>query len=210
MMEFCSIYKGFVKSNKDPENRGRLQVRVPQIYSDDFDKWALPFGMYTGAGIGSFFLPNVGDPVWIQFEGGDIRFPVWSYGWLRDNDNPQGSPDVKVIQTTSGNRIELDDKAKTITVTDPHGHSVLLSKYGISIVSSDKISIGSKEGSKEKAAMGETLKAKLEALIDAILQITVQTPAGPSVPNSVVNTPVFQQLKQSLGEILSEKVNLDK
>lgn len=202
-------YRGFVHSNKDPENRGRIQVLVPSIYDGAFERWALPSGMYSGAGIGSFFIPNDKDPVWVEFECGDIRFPIWSYGWLRKGDNPDGTVDLKVIQTTSGNRIELDDKNKLIRVTDPHGNIVELNSTGVSIVSS-KISIGTLDGSAEKAAMGETLKAKLEELIDAILLITVQTPAGPSLPASVVNAPVFQALKVSLVEILSNKVTLDK
>lgn len=209
-MKYFGKYKGFVHSNEDPENRGRLQVTVPQIYATPFEKWALPSGMYTGAGIGAFFIPNKGDTLWVEFEGGDVRFPIWNYGWLRKGDNPKGSPTVKVVQTTSGNRIELNDDNKTITVTDPYGHSILLSKFGISVISGDKISIGSKEGSAEKAAMGETLKKKLEVLIDMILAITVQTPSGPSIPQSVVNAPAFKQLKDSLDEILSAKVTLDK
>lgn len=209
MTKYFGKYKGFVHSNNDPENRGRLQVIVPQIYSEPFKKWALPSGMFTGAGIGSFFIPNEKDPVWVEFEGGDVRFPIWTYGWLRDADNPDGSPDVKVLQTTSGNRIELNDTEKSIAITDPHDNKVLLNSFGVSIIAAKKISLGAKEGSKENALLGDTVKKKLESLIDAILRITLPTPAGPTVPNGVINAAEFISLKESLTEILSTKVTLD-
>lgn len=220
---YYASYRGFVYSNEDPDNLGRLQLYVPQLYSDKpFKYWARPKGMFAGKGIGSFMIPNVGDGVWVEFENGDPQFPIWTYGWWASGEVPDGaSPKVKVIQTTLGHRIEIDDDKNTIKIL--HGTkswALVLTEAGISEVA-DKISHGTLDGSKESAILGDTTKAKLEAIIDSVCSIcdyigllTVPTALGPSgIP---VNKAQFDSAKQSLtgiknslDAILSKKVTLD-
>lgn len=70
---FYGIYRGKVQSNKDPLNQGRLKVRVPQILADQVTGWAWPIETPSA----NFQLPEVGQGVWVQFEGGDTNFPIW-------------------------------------------------------------------------------------------------------------------------------------
>lgn len=215
--KFYGIYKGFVHKNDDPDNLARLQLRVPQIYGEQiYDYWALPKGLYAGNGYGDFKVPEEGDPVWVQFEGGDVRFPVWEFGWWLQGKNVEETkadyPANKVFKTPKGNKVEYDDKNELIRITSAKGKVIEVS---------DKISLGSKDISAEKAALGDTLKGKLddicskiEDLCTACEALVVVTPVGNST--GVVNIAQFQAvhtqisaIKGTLGEILSNVVTLD-
>ena len=43
--------------------------------------WAMPCAPFGGSVMGFFALPVVDAGVWIEFEGGDPDFPIWSGGW---------------------------------------------------------------------------------------------------------------------------------
>jgi len=66
-----SVYRALVHSNDDPEGSYRLQINVPALNSDVL-KWA-------NACVPSvpLCLPDAGASVWVMFEMGDVRYPVW-------------------------------------------------------------------------------------------------------------------------------------
>jgi hypothetical protein len=71
------VYRGEVVDNFDPETRGRVRVQVPMLFDND-GIWALPC-IPIGRDVenSTDWLPDIGDMVWLLFEGGDGRFPVW-------------------------------------------------------------------------------------------------------------------------------------
>lgn len=71
---FYGVYRGVVFDAADPLNKGRLRLTVPQVLADFPTEWAWPV-MPSG---GTFTSPSVGDGVWVQFEGGDPSFPIWT------------------------------------------------------------------------------------------------------------------------------------
>jgi hypothetical protein len=83
-MPVYGVYRGEVVRTDDPEQRGRLQLRVPQVLGTSFSAWAEPTDQRPGSA--EFAsppanLPDVGDWVWVQFVGGDVTKPVYiSYG----------------------------------------------------------------------------------------------------------------------------------
>jgi uncharacterized protein involved in type VI secretion and phage assembly len=107
---FYGKYQGVVTDNRDPETRGRIKARVPDVYGDDESGWALPCAPFSGF----CALPKVGAGVWIEFEGGDPDYPIWCGCWWGSaSEMPTvllPSPDQKVVlQTEGGNRITFDD-----------------------------------------------------------------------------------------------------
>lgn len=68
---FFGIYRGVVFDTNDPLNRARIRVKVPQVLADNPTEWAWPVGT-------SYLVPNVGDGVLVQFEGGDPSYPLWN------------------------------------------------------------------------------------------------------------------------------------
>ncbi|MBN3753676.1 hypothetical protein G3N95_12060 [Paraburkholderia sp. Tr-20389] len=112
----------------------RIKAKVPSVLTDQETGWCVCCVPFAGAGMGMTFLPEKGAGVWIEFEGGDVSFPIFTGCYWRDGELPaDAAPDVKVIVTRSGHKIVLDDSAGTITISDPNQNSVELSASGITL-----------------------------------------------------------------------------
>lgn len=218
--KYYGCYKGFIFSNEDPEFLGRVRVTVPQVYGDESPEiWALPKGMFCGEQIGFFAIPNKNDAIWVSFEAGDPRFPIWEYGWFGRNDVPtaannnSGKPTNNVFQSSSGHKIELDNKEgdELVRITDKHGNIIEMNSNGISQVT-DNISLGSLNNSAEKAVLGETAADLLNEFIGDIGNIgAITTPAGPT--GTISSSPTWVTLvtkwQTKWSTFLSDKVTLD-
>jgi hypothetical protein len=71
---FYGMYRGVVFDSADPDNAGRLRVKVPQLFADTVIGWVWP---QSQSGV-ELAPPAIGQGVWIQFEDGDASFPVWT------------------------------------------------------------------------------------------------------------------------------------
>lgn len=103
------LYRGVVANNKDPRQKGRLKLRVPQLLANEVTEWAWPLevsGTKTA-------VPEVGQGVWVMFEGGDISYPTWvgvfgrlssssSYPLLSSATTLSGSAPYLVTTTVDG------------------------------------------------------------------------------------------------------------
>lgn len=76
--KFFGKYRGTVVNNIDPEQRGRVQVMVPDVAGFALSSWAMPALPIGGLQMGLFSLPIIGSGVWVEFEQGDLDYPVWS------------------------------------------------------------------------------------------------------------------------------------
>jgi uncharacterized protein involved in type VI secretion and phage assembly len=109
-------YRGQVVSNTDALARGRLQVLVPALLGDQ-PVWAMPCVPYAGNGVGFFAMPPVGGGVWIEFEAGDLDYPIWSGCFWADGDIPASDavPTVK-FWITDAVSVRIDDAAGEIVI----------------------------------------------------------------------------------------------
>ena len=110
MSDFFGKYRGKVENNVDPLQQGRLQVSVAAVLGDGRLSWAHPCVPYAGSGVGFFALPPVGANVWVEFEGGDTDYPIWSGCFWGTGEVP-ASPAVeqmKVFQT-DGVKLTFND-----------------------------------------------------------------------------------------------------
>src|SRR6476469_9480802 len=100
-MQFFGKYRGKVTANQDPMNQGRIQVSVASIFEEGKQSWAMPCSPYAGKGIGLFTIPPVGTNVWVEFEGGDPDYPIWSGCFWANNELPQearvSKPDEVIV-----------------------------------------------------------------------------------------------------------------
>jgi len=106
------LYRGVVTNVNDPEGLGRVRAKVHELLGDtDETDWASPCVPFGGGGAGWDMLPKTNDPVWIAFEAGDLNRPVWLGFWYSTpQPPPEGAgPDVRVLQSKAGHRIELGD-----------------------------------------------------------------------------------------------------
>jgi uncharacterized protein involved in type VI secretion and phage assembly len=112
----------------------RIKATVPSVLADQPTGWCEPCVPYAGKGVGLAFLPEVGSGVWIEFEGGDVSYPVWVGCYWRDGELPSDAkPAVKTIVTKSGHKILLDDDAESITISDPNNNTLTLDSSGITL-----------------------------------------------------------------------------
>lgn len=86
-MQLYGKYRGTVEAVVDPEGLGRIRARVPAVGDVELS-WALPCVPGAGPGSGHLVLPPLGASVWIEFEGGDIDYPIWSGGFWRHGEAP--------------------------------------------------------------------------------------------------------------------------
>jgi hypothetical protein len=132
---FFGKYRGQITDNNDPDNLGRIKAKVPRVLGDEESGWALPAFIYGGASEqGLFALPDVGAGVWIEFEGGDLSYPVWTGTWYTSGAIPESAgPGQKVLKTKSGHKIVLDDDAGSVALTDSNGNTVTMASDTIKI-----------------------------------------------------------------------------
>jgi uncharacterized protein involved in type VI secretion and phage assembly len=79
--KFWGKYRGTVLDNVDPMQLGRLMVQVPDVGGSIPSTWAMPCLPMTGKQSGVWVLPQIGAGVWVEFEHGDIDYPIWTGCW---------------------------------------------------------------------------------------------------------------------------------
>jgi hypothetical protein len=127
-------YRGIVRDIADPEDQCRIRAQVPAIYSEQDSPWALPSLPFAGDQHGLVLLPEVGDGVWIEFEGGDISRPIWSGCWFASGQRPSPKGEkVRLLATSAGHQVVIDEDADEIRLTHPGGAEVTLGSSEISL-----------------------------------------------------------------------------
>ena len=131
-------YRAVVLDNVDPLRLGRVQVQVPDVLGAGVGHWAMPCVPLAGHQSGVFLLPQVGAPVWVEFEQGDAELPIWAGGyWLDAAELPPLAhagltiaPSL-VLQTPSQNAIAISD------LPGPDGGILLKTQSGAMIAIND-------------------------------------------------------------------------
>lgn len=136
--KFFGKYRGTVINHIDPLQIGRLQVQVADVAGLVPISWAMPCFPVTGKQMGAYMIPQSGAGVWIEFEQGNIDYPIWSGCWygsaaevppLALAGNP-ASPNI-LLQTGLQNTFMISD------VPGPTGGLILKSATGASIIVND-------------------------------------------------------------------------
>jgi cytoskeletal protein CcmA (bactofilin family) len=124
-------YRGVVLNNIDPDRMGRIMPEVPSVPGMLLN-WAMPCFPYAGPEVGFFAVPPIGAAVWIEFEGGNPTYPIWSgCYWENPLDVPPlalaGIPFVKGMITDFVTML-WDDTPEVggflLTITEPVAPSI--------------------------------------------------------------------------------------
>ncbi len=155
-------YRGIVVENEDPARLGRLKVRVPSVLGDVVTGWATPCAPYGGAANQGFlFIPEVDAAVWVEFEEGDLEFPIWvGAPWAKpdaesqlpkpqkddgeEESDVQDPPTRKTIKTRKGHTIQFEDadgKEVILVREGVQGHLILLHEHGVTIADANGNSV---------------------------------------------------------------------
>jgi hypothetical protein len=120
---------------------GKVKVRVPAILEEDENGDPRPIEVVARPcwPPGFFFVPDDGAHVWVEFAAGDVDTPIWTGVWYPDDTPPHDADDnaptekQKVIRTSAGHIVTLDDDRETIVIQDKHGNRVTLAQGTVTI-----------------------------------------------------------------------------
>lgn len=110
-----------VTDNEDPNNLGRVRVQFDwqaQQDSEMMTPWLRIAQPYAGVGKGFSFIPEIGEEVMVDFEGGNAERPYVKGMLFNGVDNPDGDwllngnsqNRIKAIRTRNGHTIEIHDE----------------------------------------------------------------------------------------------------
>jgi uncharacterized protein involved in type VI secretion and phage assembly len=147
-----------VSNIEDPENLGRIKVKLPWMgenYETDWAHIAVPM---AGKDSGFFFIPSVDDEVVVAFDHGDINHPfILGSIWNKSAKPPGKSDDAKKrifrLRTKEGNEILFDDQsgqASKVEIRTGSGLCIILGSKKIEIKDKNEknfVSIDSQSGS---------------------------------------------------------------
>jgi uncharacterized protein involved in type VI secretion and phage assembly len=121
-------YRGIV-SEVDAKTM-RVRAKVPALSENDLG-WAAACVPYAGPDVGFTMLPEVGSGVWIEFEGGDLSYPIWVGCYWHDGEVPGDAAEDKKAVFTSAGTFTLDDKAASLTLEDKNGNKLVVDADGV-------------------------------------------------------------------------------
>jgi phage protein D len=125
-----------VKNNiNDP--LGRVQVSFPELSDGNVSRWARVLTFMAGGSLsdswGGYFLPDIGDEVYVAFEHGDIDRPVvvgsvWN-GQARPPELNKDQNARKMIKTKTGMQLLFDETPgrERLCIQDKPGNAITLS-----------------------------------------------------------------------------------
>jgi hypothetical protein len=229
---YYSCYRGYVADREDPQNYNRLRLIIPSVSSTNvYDYWAWPKGIDSGKSAdgkvyGTQYIPQKGDLVWVEFEGGHPSKPIWSMGYRGKGEVPSEADatdyDCYWFITPKGHVIKINDTKNYIHIKTQQGDYVELNSNSISLVTDKKISLGHLDNSAEPAVLGNKnedvhtdVQDILQKLTDALNKDVIASTGGPFLKFTNLQAAIAPLLikataiKPKIAPTKSKKVTLD-
>jgi uncharacterized protein involved in type VI secretion and phage assembly len=128
-----------VVSVTDPDNKGRIQAQLIG-YDPAFatTPWVWPCSPFAGNGFGFYFLPEIGDEVWIE-KTGNGEWVFSGFVWSERKPVPtDGSAKKRVLVTPAGHKLIFDDEGDiTITARDNNAEIIVKADGTITLNGTD-------------------------------------------------------------------------
>lgn len=174
MQQFFGKYRGKITANRDPLNLGRVQVTVASIFEDGKQSWAMPCTQYAGKGIGLFTIPPVNSNVWVEFEGGDPDYPIWSGCFWGDGELPNEAKVATPEETIVFKAFANGGQGITITLSSSGGAKGMTIKVEAPVVSQPLKLVFDSSGIEVSAGALGTIKAAPSSvkINDTALEVT--------------------------------------
>jgi len=131
---YFGLYPALVTDLVDPDNLGRIEVKLPWLggAGADVRAWATLLTPYADNDQGFEVLPEVDSQVVVGFEAGDPRRPyivgcAWN-GTRSPPESPEQANNKRLWQSRAKSRFEFDDTqgAAKVTISMQSGHQVVL------------------------------------------------------------------------------------
>lgn len=153
------LHTGIVTQlENDPDGEDRIMVKIPVISNEDDGIWCRISTLDAGNNRGTFFRPEIGDEVTVNFINNDPRYPV-VMGMLNSSAKPapiKASEDnnekgyvsrseMKMLfddekkrfslETPAGNKFVMTEEDEEVSLEDQHGNKITMNEDGIKIES---------------------------------------------------------------------------
>ena len=188
--EIGGVVPAIVTSVQDPDDRGRVKIKLPWLADSYESWWARTVQAGAGKDRGAAVLPEVGDEVLVAFEQGDLGHPYVLGGLYNGKDQPHGGWAAN-IDSGSGQVVRRGLVSRTGMKVD------FLEASG-----SEAIEISSNDG-KQKIVLTQTASKGIEILsegpvtVKAMQAVEVTTDSG-SVKIKGVNIDIEAQANLNL------------
>ena len=167
-----------VKDNNDPLGMGRVRVHfLWQAKRNEMTPWIRVVQPYTGGGKGFYFVPEIGEEVMIDFEGGNAERPFVLGAHYNGEAKSGYSPTTKAIHTQSGTKILLNDADGSVRIEDPSGNIYAMDGKGnIKVQAPKNITF----------VAGENISLRATASIDIDAGVDISETAGAMINKNAI------------------------
>lgn len=128
------VVVGIVTDVKDPEQMGRVRLKLPWLSDAYVTGWARVAQLGAGTGRGAAFLPEVDDEVLVAFDRGDTRVPYVVGQLYNGKDKPKHAGELvdsssgkvakRVIASRTGHELVFDEE-KGVRLSTGDGRAVV-------------------------------------------------------------------------------------
>jgi type VI secretion system secreted protein VgrG len=195
-----------VTDNNDPMGMGRVRVNFFWGHESDWTRLVTP---HAGSGKGFYFIPEIGEEVFVSFEGGNPEKPFIIGTQYNGNEisgyNTAGN-DQKVIHTRSGTKMIFNDAQGSIFIEDPSGNTWLMDGEGnISVNAPNNITMVA--GKNITFSAGENINQSAGINIASSAGKDMIDTAGFNINQMASND--FMLLAKNISKIASENYSYD-
>lgn len=134
----CESQTAIVVANDDPDGLGSLKIQMPwQQAKGETTPYVPMVHPHGGGEKGFYIIPEVGERVFVDFQGGNAEMPV-VFGSMYHRNEKSGyvtpKNDMKVMRTRSGIKIVFNDADGSLLIEDPSGNSYFMDGKGNTFV----------------------------------------------------------------------------
>ncbi|GIG22013.1 type IV secretion protein Rhs [Cellulomonas chitinilytica] len=192
------VMQAIVTDIKDPENLGRVKIKLP-MYSDTYQSgWARVVALGAGQTRGTYVLPEVGDEVLVAFENGETDRPYVLGGLYNGKDKPEtgqyGNPDGKVQKrvflSRTGMRLEYIEtpSAEELVISTSSGAQKIrmvqksqalieiLSEGPLKVVAKQDVTVESKKNVAVTTSAGNVSVKGIDVSVEGTKSLTLKAP----------------------------------
>lgn len=193
----------------DPDGEDRIKIKLPLVNMND-GMWARIASLDAGKERGAFFRPEINDEVVVGFFNDDPRFPV-VLGMLNSNKNPaplkaadannekgfitrskmkwlfNDERKIITVETPKGKKIEINEEANSMTMSDENQNKISLTSDGITIESVKDIAIKTSGGNVKIEGLNIESKASAKYSAQGSATTEIQSSGPTIIKGAVVN-----------------------
>jgi uncharacterized protein involved in type VI secretion and phage assembly len=191
------VVPAIVVKNDDPNQLGRVQIRLPHMSDDTTGPWARVAVLMGGNDRGTFFLPERGDEVLVAFENGDPSKPyilggLWNSADTPPDTNADGENNKRIIKSRSGHLVRLDDTdgSEKIEIIDKTGNNSITfdtSSNTITVTSAKDVNINAPQGTITLSAKAISISSSGDTTVAPSGGLTLQASGSMTIKGKTVD-----------------------